>query len=108
MNLLLAKEIEDSLPKNTFFVTCMYLEGNLRVRLATHRKSEYKEQIKKAEMNSLTLTPRGDPGNEVAAFGAITQRHFRIFVSAVGRIQEIPLRQLRQSLEIGCCPLISE
>ena len=39
MNLLLAKEIEDSLLKNIFFVTCEYLRGNLRFCLATQRKS---------------------------------------------------------------------
>ena len=35
--LLLASQIENSLPKNIFFVTCVYLRGNLRVRLATQR-----------------------------------------------------------------------
>ena len=39
MNLLLANEIEDSLPENVIFVTCMYLEGNLLVCLATQCKS---------------------------------------------------------------------
>ena len=46
MNLLLAKEIEDSLLKNIFFVTCIYLEGNLRVRLATQRKSLHKFNLR--------------------------------------------------------------
>ena len=40
INPLLANEIEDSLPfENVFFGTCVYLRGNLRVRLATQRKS---------------------------------------------------------------------
>ena len=38
MNLLLANEIQDMLALKWFFATCVYLWGNLRVRLATQRK----------------------------------------------------------------------
>ena len=38
-NLLLANEIEDILSYSVCFATCVYLRGNLRVRLATQRKS---------------------------------------------------------------------
>ena len=51
--LLLASQIENSLPKNIFFVTCVYLRGNLRVRLATQRKS-----LRKLNLNPFATTCR--------------------------------------------------
>ena len=53
MNLLLASEIEHILPKNIYFVTCEYLRGNLRVRLATQRKS-----LRKFNLRPLATTCR--------------------------------------------------
>ena len=53
MNLLLANEIEDSLPENFCFLTRMYLEGNLRVRLATQSKS-----LRKFNLRPLATTCR--------------------------------------------------
>ena len=53
ISLLLANEIEDSLPKNAFFATCVYLRGNLRVRLATQRKS-----LRKFNLRPLATTRR--------------------------------------------------
>ena len=43
----IANEIEHSLSKNgLFFATCVYLRGNLRVRLATQRKSWHKFNLR--------------------------------------------------------------
>ena len=51
INLLLANEIEDNLPYNVlFFATCIYLQGNLRVRLGTQSKS-----LRKFNLRSLRL-----------------------------------------------------
>ena len=46
-NLLLVNEIEDSLRQNVFFfATCVYLRGNMRVRLAAQRKSRRKFKLR--------------------------------------------------------------